>query len=115
MNIDGSDGTALVFAFSVLFMVGLMVDLATEGVAWIVAIAMILVATGGITAVMSLRAYSKSNMGLQSAISATTSFPSTPPPSKLTVRCTYCGAVNTFSETCRVCGAPLPPPHRLAG
>ena len=115
INVDGSDGTALIFVFSILFILGLMVDLATEGAAWIVAIAMILVAAGGITAVMWIRAYSRFDKGLQSATSATTSFPSTPPPSKLTVKCSYCGAVNTFSETCRVCGAPLPPPPRLAG
>ena len=115
MNIDGSDGTALVFAFSVLFMVGLMVALVTDGSAWIVALILIVVATAGITTVMSMRAYSRSDKGLQSATSAKTSFPSTPPPSSLTVKCSFCGAVNPFSQTCRVCGAPLPPPHRIAG
>ncbi len=43
--------------------------------------------------------------------SEATAFPPPPPPDTVLVKCEYCGAQQTWKETCVQCGAPLPKPQ----
>lgn len=47
---------------------------------------------------------------IQRPTSESTAFPPPPPPDTVTVKCQYCGAEQTWKETCIQCGAPLPRP-----
>ena len=47
---------------------------------------------------------------VQRPMTQATSFPPPPPPDTVMVKCGYCGAEQTWRETCVQCGAPMPKP-----
>jgi hypothetical protein len=56
-------------------------------------------------------AWSRSMRGsVQRPMTEATSFPPPPPPDTVMVKCEYCGAEQTWRETCVQCGAPMPKP-----
>lgn len=82
----------------------LQVDMMSSGIIVLFVIFVIVIIAVGAALGLSNRSR------VQRPLSEATAFPPPPPPDTVMVRCEYCGASQTWKETCVKCGAPLPKP-----